>query len=191
MYQGGDIMNMKKIKEKKGFTLAELLVVVAIVGILVAISVPLFTAQRMKAVIATNKANIRAAKAAATAEFYSNESIINVHNGDTTAAYFVYDVDEGKLSDVILVNDGNYGGAQYNNKSCNTFGKELSEEAKKGKVLKKIIVFIGNSEKENDKYHNNPSSIQTAPYYTDDNEIGYKGGKDNPFGPDHGSSTAG
>ena len=28
-------------------------------------------------------------------------------------------------------------------------------------------------------------------YYTDDNEIGYKGGNDNPFGPDQGSSTAG
>ena len=76
-------MNMKKIKEKKGFTLAELLVVVAIVGILVAISIPVFTAQRMKAVIATNKANIRAAKAAATAEFYSNSDLLDVHNGNT------------------------------------------------------------------------------------------------------------
>ena len=120
-------MNMKKIKEKKGFTLAELLVVVAIVGILVAISIPVFTAQRMKAVIATNKANIRAAKAAATAEFYSNSDLLDVHNGNTltTAAYFIYDVKEGKLSDVIKVNDKNYNGAQYNGKSCNTLGKEL------------------------------------------------------------------
>ena len=179
-------MNMKKIKEKKGFTLAELLVVVAIVGILVAISIPVFTAQRMKAVIATNKANIRAAKAAATAEFYSNSDLLDVHNGNTltTAAYFIYDVKEGKLSDVIKVKDKNYNGAQYN-------GKELSNKAINGEVLDQIIVFIGNAENENDKYHNNPSAIQTAPYYTDDNEIGYKGGNDNPFGPDQGSSTAG
>lgn len=185
-------MNIKKIKEKKGFTLAELLVVVAIVGILVAISIPVFTAQRMKAVIATNKANIRAAKAAATAEFYSNSDLLDVHNGNTltTAAYFIYDVKEGKLSDVIKVNNKNYDGAKYNGKSCNTLGKELSNKAINGEVLDQIIVFIGNAENENDKYHNNPSAIQTAPYYTDDNEIGYKGGNDNPFGPDHGSSTA-
>ena len=171
-------MNMKKIKEKKGFTLAELLVVVAIVGILVAISIPVFTAQRMKAVIATNKAN---------------SDLLDVHNGNTltTAAYFIYDVKEGKLSDVIKVKDKNYNGAQYNGKSCNTLGKELSNKAINGAVLDQIIVFIGNAENENDKYHNNPSAIQTAPYYTDDNEIGYKGGNDNPFGPDQGSSTAG
>ena len=35
-------------KEKRGFTLAELLVVVAIIGVLVAISIPIFTTQLEK-----------------------------------------------------------------------------------------------------------------------------------------------
>lgn len=65
---------MRKVREnKKGFTLAELLVVVAIVGILVAISMPVFTAQLGKARKATNNANLRAAKAAAVAAFLTQE----------------------------------------------------------------------------------------------------------------------
>jgi prepilin-type N-terminal cleavage/methylation domain-containing protein len=56
-------------KNKKGFTLAELLIVVAIIAVLVAISIPIFTAQLKKARLATNKANARAALSAAMAEF--------------------------------------------------------------------------------------------------------------------------
>lgn len=65
---------LKKFREnKKGFTLAELLVVVAIVGILVAISIPVFTAQLGKARLATNNANLRAAKAAAVSEYLTGD----------------------------------------------------------------------------------------------------------------------
>lgn len=58
---------------KKGFTLAELLVVVAIIGILVAVSIPIFAGQLEKARVATNQANIRAAKAAASADYMTNQ----------------------------------------------------------------------------------------------------------------------
>lgn len=75
---------LKKFCEnKKGFTLAELLVVVAIVGILVAISIPVFTAQLSKARLATNQANMRAAKAAAVAEYLSEEK-----EGEVTYNYY-------------------------------------------------------------------------------------------------------
>ena len=54
----------KKAKEnkKKGFTLAELLIVVAIIAVLVAmISIPIFTTQLEKARESTDAANLRAA----------------------------------------------------------------------------------------------------------------------------------
>ncbi|MDY2854886.1 MAG: type II secretion system protein [Oliverpabstia sp.] len=46
-------------RSKKGFTLAELLIVVAIIGVLVAISIPIFSGQLEKAREATDAANIR------------------------------------------------------------------------------------------------------------------------------------
>ncbi len=64
--QKGDIeMNkmMRRMREKKGFTLAELLIVVAIIAVLVAIAIPVFTNQLEKSREATDAANIRAAYA--------------------------------------------------------------------------------------------------------------------------------
>lgn len=62
-------MNMLKKKlNKKGFTLAELLIVVAIIAVLVAISIPIFTSQLEKSREATDLANLRAAYAECSAE---------------------------------------------------------------------------------------------------------------------------
>ncbi len=59
---------MTKIREKKGFTLAELLIVVAIIAVLVAVAIPVFTTQLEKAAEATDIANIRSAYAEAVAD---------------------------------------------------------------------------------------------------------------------------
>ena len=48
-------------KNKKGFTLAELLIVVAIIAVLVAISIPIFTSQLEKSREAVDEANLRSA----------------------------------------------------------------------------------------------------------------------------------
>lgn len=47
-------------KSSKGFTLAELLIVVTIIAVLVAISIPVFTSQLHKARVAADWANVRA-----------------------------------------------------------------------------------------------------------------------------------
>ena len=56
-------------KNNKGFTLAELLIVVAIIAVLVAIAIPIFTAQLEKSREATDLANIRSAYAELVAEY--------------------------------------------------------------------------------------------------------------------------
>ena len=60
---------MRKLENKKGFTLAELLIVVAIIAVLVAVAIPVFTAQLEKARQATDVANLRSAYAEAVAGY--------------------------------------------------------------------------------------------------------------------------
>jgi type IV pilus assembly protein PilA len=76
---------LKKIREKKGFTLAELLIVVAIIGVLVAISIPIFTSQLEKARQATTQANLRSAYAEASAALLTNDTG-SIATGDVTVS---------------------------------------------------------------------------------------------------------
>ena len=74
---------MKKTN-KKGFTLAELLVVVAIIAVLVAIAIPIFTSQLEKAREAVDAANIRAAYAEVLSNKVSGETDIDKISKEVT-----------------------------------------------------------------------------------------------------------
>ena len=162
---------MKKMKSKKAFTLAELLVVVAIIGILVAISIPVFTSQCSKAIVATNRANIRAARAAVSAEIYDGKA----SDAWGKSVYLVYDIKTAQLTDFP-----NYGGNPDAGNGPNTMGVKYREEAAKPAVCDKIIVYVDLTQRDAE------NMIQTAPYYTDDGKLGEVQGK-NPFGPGAGN----
>ena len=59
---------LKKLTNKKGFTLMEMLIVVAIIAILIAIAIPTFNSALNKAKVGTDTANIRSGYAAAKVE---------------------------------------------------------------------------------------------------------------------------
>ena len=78
-----------KRRQNKGFTLAELLIVVAIIAVLVAISIPIFSNQLKRARFVANQANARSAKAAVMTTYLdTNEQ----------QALRVYDVKTGTVS---------------------------------------------------------------------------------------------
>lgn len=148
------------MNRKKGFTLAELLIVVAIIGVLVAVSVPIFTAQRHKAVDAVNKANIRAAKAMALAAFYDDKTVyVQSQTTGIQMAYFKYT--GGRLKRIT--------GSKPH--LINNDAKTVCTQARQHKLCDCIYVYVS---------LNDAKPIQTAPYLDQDGNI--KGDDSGQFG---------
>lgn len=74
----------KTLHNKKGFTLAELLIVVAIIAVLVAIAIPIFTTQLEKSRDAVTVANLRSAYAEASALVLTEPDSTSATSGNAT-----------------------------------------------------------------------------------------------------------
>lgn len=85
---------MNALRNKKGFTLIEMLVVIAIIAVLVAIVVPTVSSSTLKASAATNAANLRTAAAQIAVDLVDGKATKNgttiTYVGGATAPTVTY-----------------------------------------------------------------------------------------------------
>jgi type IV pilus assembly protein PilA len=108
---------LKRINNKKGFTLVELVVVIAILGILSAIAVPKFTSSRAEAERAAHNANVKTIISAANMyiaqhglpdddKTYGKDEIGSLIQDWPKTPYKVHGVEKGEEYEVTVTSSG-------------------------------------------------------------------------------------
>lgn len=140
----------KTLRNKKGFTLAELLIVVAIIAVLVAIAIPIFTAKLEKAREAVDISNMRSAYAVAQADILTEEYKDTNHytaSGDTYTGY--YDI-AGNITPTAP--EQKYGKSTIGNKQTTEDLPTNATFTWDGKETGKVIKVVINTKAADGKY---------------------------------------
>jgi len=107
-------------KDEKGFTLIELMIVIAIIGILAAIAIPQFSAYRTRSFNAAANADLRNAATAQEAYFVDHQSYTNVV-GDLTGSKYGFVTSAGVTLTIGTGNTTEYGMHTVNSKGDTTY----------------------------------------------------------------------
>jgi len=93
-------MNLIKTKTEKGFTLIELMIVVAIIGILAAIAIPQFSQYRIKAFNSASQADLRNLMTSQEAAYADNQQYVDFGQvgSNTTVTNTITSMPGAKLS---------------------------------------------------------------------------------------------
>ena len=151
---------MKQTHSRLGFTLAELLIVVAIIAVLAGISIPIFTAQKKKAQIAVVRANARNARSAAYALFLTD----GFYKSSDTYGYYVYTVKNGTAELVASYKSPGSDYPNLNNKFDNKYQNTSNGKESPDYNYPYIYVYI-KSKSSTSEIQQNKADIQTCPYY--------------------------
>ncbi len=112
---------------RKGFTLAELLIVVAIIAVLVAIAIPVFTTQLEKSREATDQANVRSAYAQVMAEYLTNADTshqMKVKARQTQPSW------QGPSGTITTQVDGKEGAIKYDARTSGSYTIKITKSGK-------------------------------------------------------------
>lgn len=136
-----------KLKKNSGFTLIEMLIVVAIIAILIMVSIPMITNALNSAKEATDSANERSAMAAALIEYMTNKDLFKDAATTERTVYYVVNDTQGKINSTATTaptSDFDYGQCKEH------AGKGITLKITKDGVI--TLVWDGSSAEKNHVY---------------------------------------